>query len=230
MTLAAEIPVPPEVRSLVVCGGAFDPPHRAHFELPPIARDALGAGWLLYVPAARTPLKAGEPGASGEQRLAMMRLALAGAARASVSDIEVRRAGVSYTVDTLRAFRAALPHVQTMRLLIGADQAAQFHRWREPREIISLAEPAVMLRPPAEGADALLDAMGPHWSGPELERWRARVVTLPRLDVSSTTVRDLLRREGPEAPGLRSLVPAPVLDYIARHALYVPEARGGRRT
>ncbi len=216
----AEVPVPANCESLLVFGGAFDPPHRAHVELPPKARDAIGADWALYVPTARTPLKEREAGASAEDRMEMVRLALEGTARASVSDVEIRRGGTSYTVDTLRELRAALPRMKRMRLLIGADQAAQFHRWREPGEIVRLAEPLVLLRAPEETRSALRKALQPNWGEDDLELWRRRIIELPTIEAASTDVRAALAREGADAPSLRGVVPEAVLGYIRARRLY----------
>lgn len=181
--------MPAEARSVLIYGGTFDPPHRAHVELPPAACDALGIDWLVYVPAARNPLKSDGPRATDADRLDMLRVALAGAGRTSISTIELDRAGPSYTIETLKAFQEKLGSRTTMRLLIGADQAASFHRWREPREIIRLAPPAVMLRTPMESEAALMDALRPHWSAAELGAWRSAIVPLPIIDVAATDLR-----------------------------------------
>jgi len=227
MTSAPTIPVPESVRSLLIFGGAFDPPHRAHIDLSALARDAAGCDWLLYVPAARAPLKDREPGASDADRLEMLRLALAGRDRTSVTDLEVRRGGVSYTIDTVRELRRLLPRVERFRLLIGADQAAKFHLWREPEEIIRLAEPLVMLRAPAEGREGLLMLMRDHWPPERLDAWRARIVEIPVVDASSTDVREVLRTRGPDDPEAARLLPEAVRGYIRGRGLY-RHGRGGR--
>ncbi len=221
------IPVPDHVRTLIVFGGTFDPPTRAHVDLPLAARDAARADWLLYVPAARSPFKTDGPEATDAQRIDMLRLALAAhEQRASVStyEIDATRSGEpSYTLATLTRFREALPPACAMRLLIGADQAASFHRWREPARVVELAEPLVMLRPPVETADELLASMAPHWHPAELEAWRARIVEVPLLDVSATHVRDLLDDARRHSDELKALLPPGVYDYIIEHALYTPK-------
>ncbi len=146
MSTDYELTIPEDAASVLVFGGSFDPPHNAHVALPPIVRDAVGCDWLLYVPAARSPLKETQSGATGEERLAMVRRAVAGIDRASVTDLELQRGGVSYTVDTLRQLREALGFDVTLRLLIGADQALDFHRWREAETILKRGEPVVMMR------------------------------------------------------------------------------------
>lgn len=220
-------PVPAGARTVLVFGGVFDPPHKAHFALPLRARDALGADFLLYVPAARSPHKRTEPGAGGGDRVAMLRAGLRDAERVGVSAIELDRAeekgGPSYTIDTLRDFASRAGAGVSFRLLIGADQARAFHRWREPREIIRLAEPAVALRGDAD-RDGLLDAIRPHWSEAEMREWESRLIETPIIEASSTDARRIVREEGAEAPALRRLVPDEVIAVIRERGLY----RGAR--
>jgi nicotinate-nucleotide adenylyltransferase len=210
--------VPSDARSVLIFGGAFDPPHRAHIALPQMVAERIGADWVLYIPAAAPPLKDG-PVASGEDRIAMLDAALGREARASVTDLELVRGGQSFTVDTLADLRDRLPSV-TLRLLIGADQAGQFHRWREARRVIALAEPVVMLRPPHDDRGAILAAMAPYWTGEELAAWEDRFVETPVMEGSSTEVRELLRAEGVGAERLEALLPAGVLEVIRERGLY----------
>lgn len=233
-------PLPPGLRSLLVFGGTFDPPHTGHVTLPALARDALGADWLLYVPTARSPLKQQEPGAPAADRIAMLAAALRGHERVSITTIETdaatgaNAAAPSYTVGTLHRLRGLLPPSTGVRLLIGADQAADFHRWRRPREILRLAEPAVMLRASRGGdaADArqeLMAILAPHWSGTELQAWAGRIVPVPMIRASASEAREILRREGCESPRLLELLPRPVIDVIRARGLYRPASpsRGG---
>jgi len=214
-------PVDAGARLALVFGGTFDPPHWAHVELPQKAREKIGADAILYIPAARSPHKPDGPVASGADRVEMLKLALAGKDGVSISDLELSSSGAapSYTVDTLRTLRAEIPRTTALRLLIGADQAAAFHRWREPHEIIRLAEPLVMLRAPHETVDALMAAMAAHWPTAELARWRERVVALPVLDVEATDIRGLLRAD-PDDPEAARLLPGPVLAFIRARDLY----------
>lgn len=199
----AHPPIPADTGTLLVFGGSFDPPTRAHIELPRFVRDRIGADWMLFVPAGQSPLKGSGPVAAAADRVAMLEAALRGEERASITTIEMEREGPSWTVDTLRALRNKLPARTHLRLLIGADQARQFHRWREPREVIALAEPVVVARATegvgVNGADdkaSLLREMSAHWSAQEMEAWSRRIVEAPAYAVSSTAVRRLLREKG----------------------------------
>lgn len=241
----AAIPVPSDVRRVLVVGGTFDPPHIGHIALAREAASAVGADWRLYIPAARSPFKTEGPTASDADRLEMLRLALAGETRVSVSTVEMDRARTalaelaadgaearqrepSYTIDTLRVLRGALGESVRLRLLLGADQAVEFHRWKEAREVIALAEPVVVLREPYTTPAALLGAMAAHWSPAEMERWRGRIVRTSLIPASSTALRvtspNALGAAGaPGAPALhaweRDVAPA-VRAYIEWRGLY----------
>lgn len=218
------VPVPAGARLVLVYGGTFDPPHRAHFELPEFARRAIDADWVVYVPAGRSPFKSGAPTAGDEHRVTMLERGLAGSRHASVSPIELRAERAdspSYTVQTLGAFRHRLPAQTRMRLLIGSDQAESFHKWKEARRVIELAEPVVLLRDPHQGPDDLITRMAPHWEEEELTRWRDRIIDAPRIEVSATRIRHLLARRDAQAwRELEGLLPEPVIEYIREQGLY----------
>lgn len=209
-----------DAKLIIVFGGTFDPPTRAHVELPELARQRVGADLIAYVPAAQSPHKLDRPPTPPHHRLAMLRLALQASPHAVVLTDELDRAAdgrPSYTVDTLRALRDRLPHV-ALRLLIGTDQVHAFDRWREPDEIVRLAEPLVMVRPP-ETRESLLAAL----PASSRETWAQRLVEIPPLPISATDVREHV------AAGhcIRDLVPPAVADYIAEHGLYgkIPRTR-----
>lgn len=212
--------IPEDATTVVIFGGSFDPPHTGHIELPERALPVINGDWLLYVPASRAPLKHSAPEACAADRLSMLRAALDGKPRTSVTDVEIRRGGTSYTLDTLRQLRERLRTTLTFRLLIGADQATTFHRWREPEEIIRLAAPVVLLRTPDQSGAELLERMRRHWPEDELARWQARIIELPLRTISSTQVREFLRRDGPLTAELAGMVPQPILEYIETHGLY----------
>ena len=202
----------------LVYGGTFDPPHAVHAHIASMAADALGATRILVLPAGVNPQRTATPPAPAEHRLAMVRLAFAADPRVTIDDREMRRDGASYTVDTVAALARERPE-ETLRLLIGGDQALNFHTWREPARIEALAEPVVAPRPPLD-AGALRAALRERL-GADAERWVPRVLDVPPTDASSTDARALLARgERPHA----SVVLAAVTDYALRHGLY----RGAR--
>lgn len=224
---------------LLMVGGTFDPPHAGHVLVPQAARAAAfpagpcGAhAWLVYVPAARSPFKESAPGASDAQRLAMLRLALDGVPSARIWTDELDRSAAmpstpSYSVDSVRRARGWLDasgagHVG-LRLVIGADQAAEFHRWREAREIIRLAEPLVMTRAGYGGMERVLRAMHESgaWSGEDVAAWKKRIVgvDVPNTSVSSTAIREAIRRGLASGQTPEGIAPA-VLKYIRENGLY----------
>ncbi|MBX3381619.1 MAG: nicotinate-nicotinamide nucleotide adenylyltransferase [Phycisphaeraceae bacterium] len=223
----AALSLPADCRRIILVGGTFDPVHLAHVALPQAAR--VGANipdaHLLYIPAARSPFKADSPRASDQDRVAMLKLALREVPNASIWTDEIDRASAtnspSYTIDTLRRLRTVIAPDTQLRLLIGADQAATFHKWREPRAILSFAPPLVMLR----GADSatLLNSLraAEFWNDQEMATWSASVVPTPLSPISSTLLRDLLAVASPvsEQELAASLDPA-VLQYIRTQGLY----------
>jgi nicotinate-nucleotide adenylyltransferase len=209
--------------TLLLYGGGFDPPHRAHLELPALVRARVGADFILYIPAARTPLKDEGPFAPDADRLEMLRLALREIDGAALTNLELVRGGTSYTIDTLRSLRGLLGDGASFRLLIGADQARSFHRWKAAREVVELAEPVVMRRPDDDGD--LLEAMRPHWASEEMEAWEGRLVETPLVDVSSTAIREALRTGGVDDEVVRRSVPEAVREHIRSRGLYADAAR-----
>jgi nicotinate-nucleotide adenylyltransferase len=187
-------------------GGSFDPVHRAHIALAEAAQGALHLAEVQLIPAAnpwqRAPLRA-----SGQDRCAMLRLAIAGHGNLALNTIEIDRGGPTYTVDTLRA----LPAVARYVWLLGADQLERFctwHAWQEIVDRVDLAvatRPGASLRPPAQLA-AYLDSVG---RGLE-------VVPFPLTPVSASDIRERLAQDLP----LDDMLNPQVYDYIRVHHLY----------
>lgn len=180
-------------------GGTFDPPHLGHFLAAVDAAEALALDRLVWVPAATQPLKAGEAVTEVSHRLEMTRLTVAGDPRFSVDAMEVERGGLSFTIDTLRAFRERQSDV-ALFLLLGADAAALLPKWREPEAIRALAEVVVLTR----GEVGLVPSAG------------ERMLATRRVDVSATEIRERVRL----GRSIRGFVPDAVREYIAANGLY----------
>lgn len=208
------------MRTIGILGGSFNPPHRGHLAL---ARTVLAAGLaeaVVLVPAATPPHKTPPREADPPTRLAMTELLAAEDARMSVDDVELRRAGPSYSVDTVRHFAAAHPE-NRYRLIIGSDMAASFASWREYRELLRLASPLVAERPDS-ALSGTPEEMFPNMR--EEERavlLRGRFAMQP-VDISSTRVRELLQRGADNDALLPFLTPS-VLAFIRANSLYRPE-------
>jgi nicotinate-nucleotide adenylyltransferase len=212
---------------LGIFGGTFDPPHVGHLLAASDAFEHLSLDRLVFVPAATQPLKAHrDAGAAAAQRLAMVRLVTAGDPRFSTDSVEVDREGLSYTVETLREFRDQFPSAERY-FLVGADVLSSFAKWRDPREILSLATLAVLTRRDDGGSTAsdaregssspgvIAGALLPDALASELS---ARSVLVPtrRIDLSSTEIRDRVRCGRP----IRGFVMDAVAEYISSHGLY----------
>ena len=196
-------------RAIGLLGGTFNPVHEGHLS---IAREALSlfaldAVW--FIPCAVPPHKPAHNLASNEDRLAMLRLALAGEPRFDALPIEFDRPGKSYTVDTVRALQALHPG-DGFVFIIGADTLPELHTWHQPLELLSLVRIVTLARPGfVPDADAL--QLPPPWPA----RLLADLRTGDPLDVSSRDVRAKI------ATGQTlSLVPEPVQRYIQEHNLY----------
>ena len=196
-------------RAIGLLGGTFNPVHEGHLS---IAREALSlfaldAVW--FIPCAVPPHKPAHNLASNEDRLAMLRLALAGEPRFDALPIEFDRPGKSYTVDTVRALQALHPG-DGFVFIIGADTLPELHTWHQPLELLSLVRIVTLARPGfVPDADAL--QLPPPWPA----RLLADLRTGEPLDVSSRDVRAKIAAGQPV-----SLVPEPVQRYIQEHNLY----------
>lgn len=194
-----------------IYGGTFNPPHLGHVQAALAAVDKLELDRLLVIPDRIPPHKSLPAGAaSPEQRLEMLRLALSGAGAVEVSELELRREGVSYTVDTLRELRKQYPQA-TLILLMGTDMFLSFHSWRCPEEILSMAELGVFYRgEPGEKAAVEAEAERLRRSGAKITAVDNAVV-----EMSSTELRRLLAFDC-----ARPLLPPGVEAYIRENGLY----------
>ncbi|MEZ6191159.1 MAG: nicotinate (nicotinamide) nucleotide adenylyltransferase [Phycisphaerales bacterium] len=204
-----------DAKHIILFGGSFDPPHVAHVALPMAAREAIGAEVVAYIPAAKAPHKLDKLQTDPKHRLAMLRLALGNEKHAVILTDEIDRAAggePSYTVDTLTVLRERLGDDVKLRLLIGADQVRIFDQWRDPKRIIELAEPLVMVRPPDDRASLLASLPDDQ----AREAWASRLVDVPAVDVSSTQIRERVARGEP----ITGMVDDAVERYIYQHGLY----------
>lgn len=189
-------------------GGTFDPIHLGHVSLALAARDCAGLDSVLLMPVSVPPHR-GAPSASARDRLEMCRLAAEGLRAVEVSDLELRRAGPSYTVDTMRALHRERPG-DDLWLVLGWDAARDLHLWREPDQILSLARLVIVNRPGLEAprpGDLLTAGIDPV---------RAVVCHARTPDIVATDVRRRLEHGGP----LDGLVAPAVADFIRARGLY----------
>jgi len=185
-------------------GGSFDPVHFGHLLA---AQDAYEHGpldRLVFVPAAQAPLKPDGVQASPEARLAMVQATVAGDARFEVLDYEVRKGGMSYTIDTVRFLKTQYPHDE-LKWVIGADQVGQLHRWRDIDELVQLVEFIALARP---GWAAV--------ATPAIVGLRLRWCAGREVGISSTEVRQRFAAGLP----VDYMIPHKTIEYVAKNALY----------
>jgi nicotinate-nucleotide adenylyltransferase len=205
-------------RRLIVFGGTFDPPHLAHIDLPFHIADFISADGVVFIPAGSPPHKSRSL-TPAPHRLAMLRLALGDRPDAAICTAELDRPGPSYTVDTLRQLRDQLHPATQLRLLIGADMAAIFYQWRDPQQIIQLADPLVMMRPPIDPA-SLLARLPADLDQEQRQAWTHRIVPAPLIDIDSTRLRLLLSQGRFDDPLVTRMLAPSVIHYIREHHLY----------
>lgn len=197
-------------------GGSFDPVHRGHLVLAESCADQAGLDAVWFVPTANQPLKPQGPSASGTDRLAMLRLALADKPCYVASDIELRRGGVSFTIETLESIRDEQPTAE-LYFLMGADSLADFPTWHRPADILRLATPLVVRR--AGTAEPDFGVLAPLVAEARLDRIQMCQVEMPAVPIASSQIRTLVATGG----DWRKMVPPGVADYITRHRLYASE-------
>jgi nicotinate-nucleotide adenylyltransferase len=185
-------------------GGSFDPIHLGHLVVAQDTLEGLGLDRVDFVPAAVSPLKGRQLTATAAQRLEMVRLAIKGDARFGVQDLELRRGGTSYTVDTVRELRALYPGA-ALFWAIGADQLARLAEWKEIGELVRLVEFALLARP------GVAEAVPPQIPG-----LRVRRVAGHEVAISSSELRERANRGLPLWP----FVPLKVAAFIESQSLY----------
>jgi len=197
-----------------VLGGSFDPPHVGHLRMARLAMAQLQLDRVLFIPCFSQPLKGAPPLVSPFHRSAMLALAIAGRSAWAVDFRELEWGGPSYTAVTLASLRAQFSR-DTFFLVMGSDSLASFDQWQRSKDILAMAELAVVPR-----------------AGERETSWprggdRVHILKAAPLSVSSTAVRDLLVR----GQSIEGLVPKAVMSYIVRQLLYaVPSGRRERRS
>ena len=208
-----------------ILGGTFDPIHYAHLRLAEELADALDLAQVRFVPASIPPHRA-SPQVSATHRADMVRLACADNARFVLDDRECRRAGPSYTVDTLLELRAELGSACSLCLLMGLDAFLGLTTWSRWERLFELAHIVIAHRPgfaldPTAVPAALareLDARRANATRELRQSWAGLVwlQAITPLDISATVIREAIREQ--RSP--RYLLPDSVLDYIHRSSLY----------
>jgi nicotinate-nucleotide adenylyltransferase len=189
--------------ALGLFGGSFDPVHLGHLLVAQAAREELQLDRLLFIPAAQSPFKPDYQPAPAAERVRLLRLALAGKTWCEIDEREIRRGGVSYTIDTVRELAGRYPGA-TLFYLIGTDHVAKLPKWRDADELARRVEFVIIPRPGEKET-------------PAPAPFRTRTLAGFPLGVSSSQVRARVKARLP----IDHLVPAPVAEAIANNQLYL---------
>ncbi len=214
---------------IVLFGGTFNPIHNGHLIVARAVAEYFHFERVTFVPAYVPPHKS-EPHAGGEEadlpaqyrssaedRLTMIRLAIAGEGVFDVSEVELRRQPPSYTFDTLLQFRQEHGLEAQLHWVIGADMLADLPTWHRAGEVVDMATIITAARPPYSDRIAqMLERLRSRFSPEQISRLGAGVAATPLIDITSTQIRHRVR----QGRSIRYLTPDAVVDYIGKRGLY----------
>ena len=197
-------------RRIGIMGGTFDPIHVGHLITAEMVRSSASLDEVVFIPSARPPHKDGARAASAEDRLIMTERAVQDNPYFSVSDMELKREGPSYTVDTIAELRARLDDAELF-FITGADAMNDLYRWHEPKRLLCSCQFIVATRQGAPLDELLLTEQFT-----AEERSHIQVLPTPHLEISSSVIRARIRA----GLSVRHLVPRAVEEYIEKRGLY----------
>ena len=216
---------------LGLLGGSFNPVHNGHLAIARQTREALGLDQILFIPTNLPPHKSNNRLAPAQDRYEMVRLAIASDPTLTISDVELRRPGKSYTIDTIRLLQQEYGAQAQLSFLIGLDAFLDFPSWRDPRTLLELCRFVVLSRPgllfrslssvpllPPIPVASLMDLDAGQISRIEapLGKHGLTCLRLPACPISASDIRSRIRQGLPVA----NLLPPSVESYILQHHLY----------
>lgn len=215
-------------------GGTFNPIHLGHIQVVHEVQEGFALERIILIPSALPPHK--EPGgvADARDRMEMIRLAIADYQNFTVSDVELKRSGPSYTIDTVRHFKSALPEDYALYLILGLDAFLEIDTWKSYTDLFLMVPFIVMARTDAGDSDTVLRwqtleaylksriTEGYQFSASRScyihdEKQPIFVYNVTPVNISSTKIRQLIKKGG----AIRSLVPKIVEDFIKTKGLYL---------
>ncbi|HWX19446.1 MAG TPA: nicotinate (nicotinamide) nucleotide adenylyltransferase [Candidatus Binatia bacterium] len=191
------------MQRLGLFGGSFDPVHLGHLLVAQAAREELDLARLFFIPASQSPFKPERQPTPAKERLRLLRLALVGKDWCEIDEQEIKRGGLSYTIDTLRDYSRRFPQAQLF-YLIGADHVPQLPKWRQVEDLARLAEFVVIARPGQAQA-----------AFPPL--FRGRMLAGFPLGISSSQLRERVKA----GLSIDHMVPTAVAEAIHNNGLYL---------
>ena len=195
-----------------IMGGTFDPIHIGHLILAQAAYEQLGLDKVLFIPAGKPPHKRDRKGATDDQRIDMVRLAIEDDPRFDLSLIEMESEDYSYTYKTIEKLTGAHPD-EDYYFIIGQDSLETFHSWVKPEEIVKHAHIAAADRPDCDQSklEKLLE------ENRQLLKGDFIGISCPDIQISSHELRDVIAK----GCGFRYFVTDKVYDYIVRNGIYL---------
>ena len=201
-----------EITRIGIYGGTFAPIHNGHVNAAKAFMDQMQLHYLFVIPTSITPDKIRDEGDDAHHRMKMCELAFEGETGVIISDMEIERGGISYTVDTLRSLAR---DDRRLFMLVGTDMALKLDTWREPEEIFKLCYPTYVRRE----SDKLLEAQIIEKNTKYLNEYGkiCRRIMTPEIELSSTEIRKMVK----EGKDISHLVPQKVAEYIKENKLYL---------
>ncbi len=194
-----------------ILGGTFDPIHFGHLATAEAVREIFSLDEILFIPAARPPHKLNRSITAEHHRLTMTKLATRSNKFFRVSDMELQRTGLSYTLDTVNELHKIFGQSTELFFIIGADSLADLSKWHAARELVAKCHFIATTR---QGVDVDFSAVEKFFGASAREHIHR--VTTPGLEISSTDIREKVRQRR----SIKYLVPEIVEEYIAREELY----------
>ncbi|MBE8950039.1 MAG: nicotinate-nucleotide adenylyltransferase [Quinella sp. 3Q1] len=194
-----------------IMGGTFDPIHLGHLATAEAVRESFSLDEILFIPAARPPHKLGKLVTDEKHRLAMTILATRSNKFFKVSDMELKRTGLSYTLDTINELHKIFGSSTELFFIIGADSLADLFKWHAAKELVAKCHFIATTR---QGVDVDFSAVEKFFGAAAREHIHR--VTTPGLEISSTDLREKIRL----GRSIKYLVPEAVEEYILKEKLY----------
>ena len=194
-----------------IMGGTFDPIHLGHLATAEAVRENFSLDEILFIPAARPPHKLGKKVTDERHRLAMTQLATRSNKFFKVSDMELKRTGLSYTLDTMNELHKIFGNATELFFIIGADSLADLSKWYAARELVAKCHFIATTR---QGVDVDFSSVEKFFGAAAKEHIHR--VTTPGLEISSTDIRERVKLNR----SIKYLVPEVVEEYILREKLY----------
>ena len=195
-----------------IMGGTFDPIHLGHLATAEAVREIFALDEILFMPAARPPHKLDKNVTDERHRLAMTILATRSNKFFRVSDMELKRAGLSYTFDTMNELHKTFGTSTELFFIIGADSLANLSKWHAARELV---EKCHFIATTRQGVESDFSAAEKFFGAAAIEHIHR--VTTPGLEISSTDIREKIRR----GRSIKYLVPEAVEEYVLKEGLYL---------